>query len=268
MRRTQAAVSVAFLGLALTGLARAQEPEAQAVREVLALVRSPERLIAESRLDFVALRDGRIVGSLALEYDSQRISFRSVRAAPNLVKVRVELGDAILEAEANLRQNTRVLDGHDHALTLGQRLALVALTTHLEQQLQPYSKPLTPEEDLLFRVCAYWSDAPMGLKLPRLDLEPPNLGLCNPVGNASGTCPSASESFFFCEDGFFCGNAFSGDGVCELGDGCQMALYNLQHDACSGKHDYCYETIPAGCSLACECLGRCTGEAVPSVVEG
>jgi len=275
-RRKNATGLLTLLVCAFTRVGVAEDAESERVREALALVRSPERMIEESRFEVTELTDTAISGVLDLLYNGQRVTFTSSMATPTMVRLRLELGDVVLEADAHLEGNTRTLDGHGHALSLDQRLALTALALQLHLRLQPYQNALPEHEDLLFRVVNYYAEAPVGWQLRRLELTPPPPGplpLSEPLddtevlGASSGQCGGD-----FAEDLSTCpssGCVNDEDGITLLSNPCCCRDHTLCHDAHSfpficgsgstpgQPHRFCCETVRSGCDIPSGCLGRC-----------
>jgi hypothetical protein len=250
------------------------EPGDNGLQEVLELIRSPERLMAGSRFELSEHTERAIAGQLDVDYTSQRLAFRSVMAAPTRAIVEVEFrsGEVVLEAEADFAANMRILDGHDRALSVGERVALATLVAHLERYLQPYQPGIPAHEDFLFRVVSCWAEAPVGWPLRRREIiltpvivaEKPASVECPAVGGdvpegggdvpEGGGCPNDVDQLGACNDPGLCGEGSNGTArICP--NPCGAAFFQLWHDACPG-HDYCSEGLPAGC-LSCDCRGRC-----------
>ncbi len=265
---------VALLGFVLNSSVIAQDSVANDVIEALALVRSPERLIGESRLNIIDWNNNSLSGELDLLYNGQRVIFRSSRVSSTQVNLHIELGDVVLEAHADLKANTRILDGHDHALSLDQRLALIAFVSQLHLQLQPYQNTLPEHEDLLFRVVNYYAEAPVGWPLKHRVIAPPPAGplaidsiddseLFELGGGQNGG--DSPENLSSCQSGCVDGE----NGITLYSNPCCSRNHTLCHDAHSfpficgtgttpgQPHPYCCETIRSGCDIASSCIGRC-----------
>ncbi len=256
----------------VAGPASADQLDEQTIDELRALLRSPDRLVAQSRLQLEAPSSLAISGILESDYGGQRIIFRSVMTTPAEAVVQIEIpgSHAWLEAEADFAANLRTLDGHQHALTVVERIALTALVAQLEQLLQPYPLPPAPHEDFLFRVTSYWCEAPVGWPLGRHEIDLNDVIEADPIGEdvsaphggggdepEGGGCPNDVDQLGSCNDPGLCGEpSDNSTRVCP--NPCGAAQFTLWHDACPG-HDYCPETLPAGCQT-CDCRGRCGPE--------
>ncbi len=245
MRRRKVIVSVVVLGGALAGEGVAQDHGAT-VAPVLQIT---------------AQRDDEITGVLSRA--TLRVSFSSRMEDRSHAVLHVNLGDVMLDAEADFGQDTRTLGGDGHELTLDEHLALVELNAALERHLDPYRRELSPHADLLHRVVSYWAEAPVGYQFTRRviaraasDVPPPQ------PDSARATCTYGCESIPSCflDDsccescGWPCG--CSGNSTAHLQHGCSCASYWLSYDYL-GEYCYCSEVFVAGCDLDSACLGRC-----------
>ncbi len=169
MIRSKAAALVTFLGFTLTSPAYAQKPEAgrpnaQAGQSQKATAASARQITAPE-MQFTTRNEQQIAG--VLSQPSMRIAFAARMANPSRAVLRLELGDIGLDAEADFEKDTRTLDGHGHALSVDERMALLDLHAELSRNLNPFNRQLLEHEDLLRRVVAYWADAPVGWPLKR-----------------------------------------------------------------------------------------------------
>ncbi len=262
MRLNIGAVPLTILGFALIGQAVAQEPRAGQPR-----AHAGGKATVAPAMQITAHTDDQITG--VLTRGSLRVGFASRMETPSRAVLRLELGHLVLNAEADYQNETRTLDGHGHALTVEERMGLLALSAKLERYLNPYNRQLLGHEDLLFRVVSYWAEAPDSFPLKRrvISVPLPVPAIPEPLTQASSqTCSTGCEPEPPCFDDDSCcercGFLFCGcDGEREfefryLEQGCACASYVLKHDYL-GVHCYCSEILQAGCDLDRECLGRC-----------
>lgn len=228
------------------------DPVGIAVEEAVRLYGSPELLLESSDMLILEHSDEMIRGTVTLDFHGQKTSFTSSMTTPTLVKLQIVLGDVVLEAEADLAAGTRILDGHAHAITVEERLALIALGGHLARAVQCEQNELLPHEDWALRMLSYLGEAPVGSPIPRLTVTLPlAVSFATPHDDQSdlaGSCPSNNENFIRCDDDFLCGES-SQSGVRYI-KGCGTGIHTLWHDAClTFNHDYCAENILVGCDL-------------------
>lgn len=263
--QTLAAVMVVFLA---GGPRLFSQDEAGVPPEAWRLIESAEAMLDDSQLTVASRTDDAIIGVGELAYNGTRVAFSSSQVAESLVQVRVEWGDVTLEAEADLAAGVRVVDGHDHALDLDERLALSALSLQLEVFFNPYDNVLAPHEDSLYRAVSFWADAPVGWPLRRIAVGETPIGEPEPALDdaegpldSQGNCGTGGENLLDCADG--CRD--DDDGRTPLANPCCCNTYSLWHDRhtapliCRG-HDFCRERVPGGCNIEAGCLGRCTGQ--------
>ncbi|HEY3242172.1 MAG TPA: hypothetical protein VGM03_02380 [Phycisphaerae bacterium] len=269
-----ARIAVLSIGCFTSGLVAGAEPDGTGLPDVLALIRSPERLTAGSHFELSEWTGHAIAGKLEVGYDSQRLVFRCLAPSPARASVHVEFsgGEVLLDAEADFPANLRILDGHEHALSIGERVALTTLVAHLERRLQPYQPQIPAHEDFLFRVVSCWAEAPVGWPLRRREIilppmieapkptpaDMPASGVDTPEGGGDdpegGGCPNDVDQLVGCNDPGLCGEGSDGTArICP--NPCGASLHTLWHDACP-IHDYCSESLPTGCP-SCDCRGRC-----------
>lgn len=248
----------------------ADEHPTEAAQIALQQVHTPDQLIAQSSLDIAARTERSIVGALEFHYNGQRITFISERATPSVVRLHVGLGEIVLEAEADIDANVRTLNGLGHALSLNEKLALLALSIQLERQLDTREKILPLHEDFLLRVSSYWSEAPVGWPLASRSIAGPPPGQPLAVAEeiaedapaqAAAACASGGENFLECQSGC----VHDDDGITLLSNPCCCRNRSLWHDAQNiiGQctiHGFCRESIRGGCDLPGDCLGRCGPE--------
>ncbi|MCH8283798.1 MAG: LLM class flavin-dependent oxidoreductase, partial [Chloroflexi bacterium] len=106
------------------------------------------------------LTDEAISGTLELESNGQRVTFTSSQVTRTVVRVRLELGEVVLEAEADLQANTRSLHTNGHELSVQESLALQALFAHLNAQPQPRDDNVAPHRALLSKTVAFLASVP------------------------------------------------------------------------------------------------------------
>lgn len=194
-------------------------------------------------------------------------SFNGQLVGSDQVVVHVEVNGLALDVTGNLTTQEIVYDGHGNALSLPDRTTLQGLTRALVDNLGRDVAALPPHLSLLVRTVSYWSEAPVGYKMPTKKLGPP-------VHRQASTLMVAGQSISAqandCQEALAAraGEAESSepllvaaecqvsddDGVTNLYHNCTYFNNTNWHDAT----DHCFEWLfePAGpCSD--DCLGHC-----------
>lgn len=243
MFRMKTSVSVAILGLILTGHGVAQERKFD------------EKPPLAPAVQFTAHRDDEIAG--AYTRDAVRISFTSQLETPTRAVIQVRLSDIILDAEIDLEKKTAILDGHGRALSFEQVKALQAVGNDLERYLDPDRRNPLPHEDMLYRVLSWYTMVPPGTPLNRLEVSAP-VSTCYPTNNPScrtgGICGAGGTEELCDCNGFFSCLDDNNDGICYLSNPNVCDYYDVWHDSLT--HCFCRETRGAGCNLDSGCIGR------------
>lgn len=212
--------------------------------------------------------------------------------------LRVRVNKVVLDAAEDENAGTVWMDGHGQALFAEDRLALLDLTNALaiawEDDIQLGQLPR--HRDLLFRHLLYWSEAPVGLPLRRLEAKlQPTVGIFNSdqdepdglVVDPRAASSTASCTSFTSKCPVYRGNCVSGwrpdlmvckQGKCAKGktcyrcdntltylSGCDFkSVSDICHDADGSVHCFECESLQVGCNKDKECIGRCGPGCGPS----
>ena len=177
----------------------------------------------------------------AFGYAGSLVSFSSRLETPTLARMTLEVNGVFLEASYDAETETLRWDGHNGALTLEAKEALVALSHQLDRLLGKDAKVEMPlHEMLVYRRVLFWAEAPVGLALPARVITKPNVR----VGEKP--LPGENPQAVACQAG-------NEDGVLHFST-CGAASRWLVHDATT--HCITGESIQAGIGTP-ECMGRC-----------
>jgi hypothetical protein len=164
------------------------------------------------------------------------ISFSGWLEGGQRARVSLKVNDVVLEATYDAGTGTLYLGGHDAALTVEDKEALVAFSHVLEQSLGTASGL---HERLLYARVLHWAEAPVGLPLTARTLRVPPVRQGEKGSTTKDLLESCQRSD---QDGFL------------LFPSCSTGNRLLSHDATT--HCFLAEAVRSGPGSD-DCLGRC-----------
>lgn len=115
------------------------------------------------------------------EVEQTAESPQATEDVPEVVVMNIDVNGKRIDVTENLQEDIVRLDGHDQILSKRDIESLITLCYELESKLataprEPQNR-LTPQEDLLYKISTFLSDAPVGIRLSELTSSKPEADL-------------------------------------------------------------------------------------------